>query len=60
MIHYEKLANLLKSRTEAKKVHRVLRFNQSRWLKQYVEFNTQKNRSQVKMVKEAEKYCRSQ
>ena len=33
---------MLKIRIEAKKIHRVLEFNQSQWLKQYVEFNTQK------------------
>ena len=27
---------------ESKKIHHVLELNQSQWLKQYVEFNTQK------------------
>ena len=36
-----KLEKLLKIRTEAKKIHQVLEFNQSQCLKQYVEFNRQ-------------------
>ena len=37
-----KRTNLLKIRVEAKKIYRVLEFNQFQWLKQNVEFNTQK------------------
>ena len=45
-INYEKLlATLLKARTKAKKMHRFLEFNQSQWLKLYVEFNTHKRRT---------------
>ena len=40
LLHYEKLQLYL--RLGLKKIHRVLEFNQSQWLKQYVEFNTQK------------------
>ena len=32
-----------------KKIHRVLESNQSQWLKQYLEFNTQKRREAEKM-----------
>ena len=39
VIHYENLELYL---TEAKIIHHVLEFNQSQWLKQYVEFNIQK------------------
>ena len=42
MIHYENLKLYLRLGLKLKKVHRVLEFNQSQWLKHYVEFNTQK------------------
>ena len=32
------------------KIYRVLEFNQSQWLKQHVELNTQKGRNRKKMV----------
>ena len=42
MIHYENLKNLLETRIKTKKIHRILEFNQSKWIKTYIEFNTQK------------------
>ena len=42
MIHYENLKNLLEARIKTKKIHRILEFNQSKWIKTYIEFNTQK------------------
>ena len=36
-----KLASLLKIKIDATKIHRGLKFNQSQWLKQYVDFNIQ-------------------
>ena len=42
VIHYEKLNLYVRLGLKLKKVHHVLKFNQSQWLKQYVEFNSKK------------------
>ena len=42
VIHYEKLTLYLRLGLKLKIIHHVLEFNQSQWLKQYVEFNTKK------------------
>ena len=42
VIHYEKLNIYLMLGLKLKKIHIVLEFNQSRWLKPYIEFNTHK------------------
>ena len=39
VLHYKKLATLCKTRIKNKK---ILEFSQSKWLKPYIEFNTQK------------------
>ena len=41
-IHYENLQLYLRLGLKLKKIHRVLEFNQSPLLKQYVQFKTQK------------------
>ena len=40
VILYENLKLFLRLGLKLKKIHRVLEFNQSQWLKQYVKFNT--------------------
>ena len=42
VIHYENFQLYLRLGMKLKKIHRILEFNQSECLKQYVEFNTQK------------------
>ena len=42
MIHYGNFKLYLSLGLKLEKIHRILELNQSQWLKQYVEFNTQK------------------
>ena len=42
VIHYENLHIQLRLGLKLRKLHRVVEFNQSQWLKPYVEFNKQK------------------
>ena len=42
MIDYENLQLYLRLGSKPKKIHCILELNQSRWLKQHVELNTQK------------------
>ena len=45
MIHYGNLQRYLMLGLKLKKMHLVSEFNQSQWLKRYIEFITQNNRS---------------
>ena len=47
VLHYRNLQLYTDLGLKVKKVHRVLEFNQLPWLKQYIDFNTQK-RTQAK------------
>ena len=57
VIHYENLKLYLRLGLKLKKIHHILEFNQSQWLKQHVDFNTQKRIEAEKMGTKMEKHC---
>ena len=51
MIYSENLQIYLRLRLKLKKIHHALEFNQSQWLKPYIEFSNEKDRTIKKKTK---------
>ena len=50
LIHYRLLKFYVRHGTVVVKIHEIISFKQSRWLKKYITFNTKKNETELKMI----------
>ena len=61
ILHYRNLKTYLRLGMKLKKIHKMVRFSQTAWLKTYIEFNSQKRRDQLgvpEIVLETFEQCR--
>ena len=57
VVHYRNFQYYLLLRTKLIKIHRILTFNQSKWLKEYIEFNTEKTKCATNSFEKKNKNC---
>ena len=59
VLPHENLQLYLRLGLKLMKIHSILKFNQSQWLKPYIKFNTKKkNRSRKKIMTKIKKRCK--